>query len=141
MRRGSALTLPLALALGCLPVAEPGGSSARVDGTWSYLATNAGSPAIVNGSLTLTHGTGSAFAGSLDGMEMGDVGGDRRVVGVVAGRMLDSTFVDFDVTVAGSAQRHLGQIRGDSLVGTWVEMSGTGITASGAFRSKRVRTP
>jgi hypothetical protein len=123
----------------CTPIAEPTGSAALVDGTWSYLATNAAAPLVVSGSLSFAVRSGGSFAGSLEATESGDPSGDHRVVGVVSGRMLDSTRVDFDLTVAGGAQRHVGTIRGDSLVGTWIETSAAGVTASGAFRARRIR--
>lgn len=132
-------TIGVAMAFGCTPMTAPAGSSARVEGSWTYVATNSAAPLVVNGSLSITPRSGSSFGGSLDATESGDAAGDRRVVGVVSGRMLDSTLVDFDLTIPDGALRHVGSVRGDSLVGSWVETSGSGIVASGAFRAKRIK--
>jgi hypothetical protein len=128
-----------ALAVACASPTEATGSSTLVNGTWSYFATNAAAPTVINGSLSFTARGGSTFGGSLDGTESGEPSGDRRVVGIVSGRVLDSTLVDFDLTLAGDALRHVGTVRGDSLIGTWVEMSSGGVVASGAFRARRVK--
>jgi len=47
--------------------------------------------------------------------------------------------VDFDVVVDPTiTRRHTGSARGDSLTGNWIEVSSTGIAASGTFRAHRV---
>jgi hypothetical protein len=129
--------ITLVLAASCSSPTAPAGSSARVEGSWSYVSTNSSAAVATNGVLTVTPRNGSGFGGSFDGTTF-EPGGNRRVVGVISGRMLDSAVVDFDLSVDGSALRHVGSVRGDSLVGNWIETSSVGVVASGTFRARRV---
>jgi hypothetical protein len=135
MRRRALITLAFVAA--CSSTTAPAGSSARVEGSWNYVSTNSSAAVATNGVLTVTPRNGSGFGGSFDGTTS-EPGGNRRVVGVLSGRMLDSVVVDFDLSMDGSALRHVGSVRGDSLVGNWVETSSVGVVASGTFRARRL---
>ena len=113
-----------------------------VVGSWSYVATQ-GSPsaAQLNGSLAFSGQTGAQISGTLDMIEVGVGGQQRRLAGPVSGRTVDSTTLDFDMLLGDVSRRHVGQVRGDSLTGTWVEtpLEGGLPSASGTFRASRVR--
>ena len=113
-----------------------------VVGTWSYVATQ-GSPsaAQLNGSLAFSGQTGAQVSGTLDVVEVGAGGLQRRLSGPVSGRTVDSTTLDFDLLLGDVSRRHVGLVRGDSLSGTWVEtpIDGGLPSASGTFRASRAR--
>lgn len=113
-----------------------------VVGSWSYVATQ-GSPsaAQLNGSLAFSGQTGAQISGTIDAIEVGAGGQQRRLTGPIAGRTVDSTTLDFDLLLGDVSRRHVGQVRGDSLTGTWVEtpVDGGLPSASGTFRSLRTR--
>jgi hypothetical protein len=112
-----------------------------VRGTWSYVSSESGRATSSVGTLTLAQDSTVRFSGTLDANETDERGQIRRVLAVVSGRTIDATLVDFDVVVDPAVtRRHTGSARGDSLTGNWVEVSSTGIAASGTFRAHRVRT-
>ena len=62
-------------------------------------------------------------------------------VAIVSGRTIDASLLDFDVVLdPASTRRHSGSVRGDSLVGNWVQASSVGLVAAGTFRAHRIRT-
>lgn len=111
-----------------------------VVGTWSYVAAQ-GSPtaAQLNGALSFSGQTGAQISGTLDVIEVGAGGQQRRISGPISGRTVDSTTLDFDLLLGTVTRRHVGQVRGDSLTGTWVEapVDGGLPSASGTFRASR----
>lgn len=113
-----------------------------VVGTWNYVATQ-GSPsaAQLNGSLAFSGQTGAEISGTLDVTEVDAGGASRRLDGPISGRTVDSTTLDFDLLLGDVSRRHVGQVRGDSLTGTWVEtpIDGGLPSASGTFRALRSR--
>ena len=111
-----------------------------VRGTWSYTSVEAGRPTSSVGTLTLSQDSTVRFSGTLDANETDDHGQIRRVLAIVSGRTIDATLVDFDVVSDPTlTRRHSGSAHGDSLTGSWVDVSSTGIVASGTFRAHRVR--
>jgi hypothetical protein len=112
-----------------------------VRGTWSYVSNETGRATVSVGTLSLAQDSTVRFSGTLDANETDDRGLIHRLLAVVSGRTIDASLVDFDVVLDPSATRHhTGTARGDSLTGNWVELSSTGIAASGTFRAHRVRT-
>jgi hypothetical protein len=132
----------LGAAAACLGSTDPGKMGVPVVGTWSYSATQ-GSPtaAQLNGALAFSDQTGAQISGTLDVIETGAGGAQRRIAGPVAGRTVDSTTVDFDMLLGTVSRRHVGQVRGDSISGTWIEtpVDGGIPSASGTFRASRAR--
>jgi len=124
----------------CFGPTDPGKLGVPVIGSWSYVATQ-GSPsaAQLNGSLAFSGQTGAQISGTLDVVEIGVGGQQRRLSGPVSGRTVDSTTLDFDLLLGDVSRRHVGEVRGDSLTGTWVEMPLAGglPSASGTFRATR----
>jgi hypothetical protein len=111
-----------------------------VRGTWSYVSNETGRATVSVGTLSLAQDSTVRFSGTLDANETDDRGLIHRLLAVVSGRTIDASLVDFDVVLDPSATRHhTGTARGDSLTGNWVELSSTGIAASGTFRAHRVR--
>ncbi len=111
----------------------------NVRGTWSYASNQSGHTAATSGTLALSQDSTVRFSGTLDASETDDRGQVRHVVGIVNGRTLDATLVDFDLAVdAGVIRHHTGSVHGDSLTGNWVEMSDAGLSAAGTFRARRV---
>jgi len=45
--------------------------------------------------------------------------------------------VDFDATIETTPRRHVGQIKADTITGTWVGDGTGGAVASGTFRVER----
>ncbi len=126
----------------CAVSTAPGSPGVPVTGTWRYEARQL-TPvdAELTGTLAITGQTGANVSGALDMTEVDARGTVRRLAGALAGRTLDSTTVDFDVTLATATRRHVGRVAGDSLTGSWIEQSAAGgpPTASGTFRAARAR--
>lgn len=115
-------------------------ASVNVAGTWSYAGSRSGQGTTTTGTLALTQDRTVRFNGTLDATELDPLGNVRRVIGVVSGRTVDDATIDFDIIVDPTVTRHhSGAVHGDSLTGTWVELSDQGIAASGSFRAHRVR--
>lgn len=111
-----------------------------VRGTWSYVSNESGRATASVGTLSLAQDSTVRFSGTLDANETDDHGLIHRLLAVVSGRTIDASLVDFDVVLDPSVtRRHTGTARGDSLTGNWVEVSSTGIAASGTFRAHRMR--
>jgi hypothetical protein len=133
--------LPLFAAMllvhGCVGATADGTAGVPLMGTWEYTGTQQSPDLRLQGSLVISRQSGSRFDGSADVVEQSPTGGTtRRLIGVVGGRTLDSVTVDFDMVVDDATRRHFGTVRGDSIIGSWVEGIGGG--ASGSFRAKQV---
>jgi hypothetical protein len=115
-----------------------GEGDARFDGTWRYEAQISGSTAQLIGQLQLEGAVTGSIAGSLSA-ELVEVSGQRSPVsGLVGGSVVGSGVARLDVTLSGGQMRtHLSQVRGDSMVGDWVQ-SGSA-PAAGTFRAARIR--
>jgi len=126
--------------VGCSSATDATMAQVSVAGTWSYVSNESGRATSSVGTLTLTQDSTVRFSGTLDSNETDDHGLIRRVLAVVSGRTIDATLVDFDVVADPTiTRRHTGSARGDSLTGNWIEVSNSGIAASGTFRAHRVR--
>jgi hypothetical protein len=126
---------------GCGGTTDLGAPGVPVVGTWSYVGQQV-SPgtAGLTGSLSFGDQTGARISGTIDFVETDSRSQQRRLAGPFAGRTVDSTTVDFEVVLGAASRRHVGRVSADSLTGTWVETSSSGLpTASGTFRSARAR--
>jgi hypothetical protein len=136
-----------ALVASALACATPTGADrtlalVTVGGTWNYASSQSGRTGATTGTLSLSQDSTVRFNGTLDANETDDRGQVHHVVGIVSGRTLDATLVDFDLAVDATVIRHhTGSVRGDSLTGNWVELSDTGVSAAGTFRARRIRSP
>ena len=145
MHRGATGVIALAALASQLACAGATTESAlalvNVAGTWNYVGTYAGQSVATSGTLALMQDRTVRFNGTFDASEQDATGDIHRIVGVVSGRTIDATTIDFDVVVDPTLTRHhTGAVRGDSLTGTWVELSDRGVVASGSFRARR-RSP
>lgn len=135
------ILLPAALAgaLGCGSGTGPGEPPVALVGSWAYEASQVSpASASLEGTLEIERQIGQRMEGSLDVIET-SAGAGRRLTGLLTGLALDATTVDFDVAIDGVARRHVAEVRGDSLVGAWVEMRTGG--ASGTFTAALEAVP
>jgi hypothetical protein len=129
--------LPLA---GCLQPTDTGLSSVSLAGRWQYSAVQTGaSGGTATGTLVIGEQSGVSFQGSLDvtstSTETGDV---RSIVGTVSGSAPSNGAIDFDVFLEQQPRRHVGQLVGETISGTWLRLAGDGSSASGTFTAHRV---
>lgn len=130
------LLLAGAEATACREAVAPCATASRFAGNWRYEATQTSpSTASVSGTLVLKTAACHAVAGSLDAVARDAEGRASRVAGEVDGREVDSMSVTFDVYLVSSTRQHIAHLRGDSLVGSWLDASAGG--ASGAFTARR----
>lgn len=125
----------------CGATTDLGSPGVPVVGAWSYAAQQvAPGGATLSGSLSFSEQAGARIAGTVDVFETDARGQQRRLAGPFAGRTVDSTTLDFEIVLGAVSRRHVGRVKADSLTGTWVESSGSGVpTASGTFRAARGR--
>ncbi len=127
---------------GCAASTEPGRPGVPIVGAWRFTGRQlAPADGELTGTLSVASQAGATIAGSLDVIETDGRGGQRRTAGPLAGRTIDSTTVDFEVSLAGATRRHVGRVVRDSMTGTWIEQSvlGGAPTASGSFVAVRAR--
>lgn len=126
----------------CSASTEPGRPGVPIVGAWRFSGRQlAPADGELTGTLSVASQAGATIAGSLNVVETDGRGGQRRTAGAFAGRTIDSTTVDFDVSLSGATRRHVGRVVRDSMTGTWIEQSALGgaPTASGSFVAVRVR--
>ena len=131
------IVVAMLLGSSCIAATDGGSAGVPLMGTWEYTGTQLSPELRLQGTLVVSRQSGSRFDGSADVVEQSVDGVSRRLIGVLGGRTLDSLTVDFDVVMDNGSRRHFGTVRGDSIVGSWVEGIGEG--ASGSFRAKLVQ--
>ena len=136
--RGWTLSLILiGTAAGCLKSTEPQPGQVLLTGTWSYTGAQTGAlRENLVGELRILSESGSTFQGRLDIVGTNDAGDSRVMSGSVSGSG-ESDVVDFDAHVEAAARRHVGQVVGDTITGTWVGSTPGGSLSSGTFRAER----
>lgn len=96
-------------------------------GAWRYEALPGPShPYLTQGTLTVTGESCEGFDGRADLLETDELGVVRARVGSVSGRVLDSGSLRFDVFLEAGARQHFGELRADSMVGSFVDDNGSG---------------
>lgn len=140
-RRVFGIAAILALGSSCLSAPTDATPAAViVRGSWSYVSVQSGNAATANGTLQLSQDSTVRFSGTLDANEQDTHGQLRHLAAVISGRTIDQSLVEFDVVIDAATNRHhSGAVRGDSLSGSWVQISDAGIAASGTFRARRVQ--
>ena len=129
--------ITIGVAAGCLRSTEPGSGQVQLTGTWSYSGTQTGAVREnLLGELRILSESGSTFEGRLDIVSTNE-GGDSRVMSGSVSGSAESDVVDFDAHVEASARRHVGQVVGDTITGTWVGSTPGGSVSSGTFRAER----
>jgi hypothetical protein len=135
--RGCVAAACLAL-VACQAPTEACAPPALISGSWRYAAEQqAPEAAQLTGTLVITGQRCADLDGTLDVMLVDARGESRRVAGRVTGQMLDATAIRFDALIGAVPRQHLATLRGDSLTGSWLELSGAAGGATGQFRAKR----
>ncbi len=140
-RRMCGVLALLVLATSCLSAPTDATPAAViVRGSWNYMSVQSGNAATANGTLQLLQDSTVRFSGTLDANEQDTNGQIRHLAAVVSGRTIDQSLLEFDVVIdAVTTRHHSGAVKGDSLSGSWVQISDAGIAASGTFRARRVQ--
>lgn len=141
-RAGSTVLLIVASALAssCLQSTEPLPSQLGLNGSWSYAAVQTGPVReTLTGTLTISRESAASFQGRLDVVGVNEQTGQSRVLGgLVSGSESGVDVIDFDANLEASPRRHVGNITGDMISGTWIGTSSDGTMSSGTFRIERV---
>lgn len=134
MNRAAWVSCLLAAGVACAsPTDSSGPPPVVLLGTWDYLSTQASSSVKDSGTLTVVSQSGHNFQGTF-AVNQTDSSGTHALSGPVSGQALDSTTLNFDLFINGTTDRqHLGAVKGDSITGSWVEVT----VASGSFRAAR----
>lgn len=131
--------LPVGLVTSLVACQGPTGvgvADARFNGTWRYVADVAGSATQVQGQLHLDGADAGAITGTLDAQQVDASGTRTSFPGLVTGSIVSNGTARLEIALSsGRSRTHLATLRGDSLVGDWVE-SGSA-PAGGAFRAAR----
>lgn len=138
--RGLLLALTLLPLAGCLQPTDTGISSVSLTGRWQYSAVQTGaSGGTANGTLVIGEQSGASFQGSLEitstSAETGEI---RSSAGTVSGSAPAIGAIDFDVFLEQQPRRHVGQLVGETISGTWLRLSGDGVSVSGTFSAHRL---
>ena len=134
------LALTLLVTTACLQPTDTGISSVSLSGRWQYSAVQTGaSGGTSTGTLVIGQQSGASFHGSLDvtstSAETGEV---RSVAGTVSGSAPANGAIDFDVFLEQQPRRHVGQLIGETITGTWLRLAQDGGSASGTFTARRL---
>lgn len=138
MKRSLLLTLLLvATATACRSTT---GEAAVPDivGSWGYGGRRtSGSSGVVTytGRLEFRRQQGMAFDGNFSADARDAQGTARLVTGFIAGSFISAEGMDFDVEAGGETLRHVGRLRNDSIVGSWLSSDGS----QGSFVAVRNR--
>ena len=122
----------------CQAPTEACAPPALISGSWRYAAEQqAPEAAQLTGTLDITGQRCTDLDGTLDVVLTDARGDSRRIAGRVTGQMLDASSIRFDALIGAVPRQHLATLRGDSLTGSWLELSGGAGGATGQFRAKR----
>lgn len=124
----------------CLQPTDTGLSSVSLGGRWQYSAVQTGaSGGTANGTLVIGQHSTASFQGSLEvtstSAETGEV---RNIAGTVSGSAPLNGAIDFDVYLEQQPRRHVGELIGETISGTWLRLAGDGTSASGTFTARRL---
>lgn len=107
-----------------------------VAGEWSYQSSQLNPiPTSVTGTMILSGARAISIEGEFSGVEQEASGGAVQVVATLSGRVVSGTTLDLVMMRAGEDRRHIGTIRGDSIIGTWSTIEVP--VVSGEFRMWR----
>jgi hypothetical protein len=120
----------------CGSATGPDSSDVPLAGDWRYDSGHQ-SGYSASGVLRLTDGAERRISGSLSVQWSLPDGGTGAESGTVSG-VRTARAVDFDV-ITSAAVRHVGEIRGDTISGSWLEPGTT--PRVGWFRAVRERSP
>jgi hypothetical protein len=91
-----------------------------VGGAWVYQASQVVPiPTTLEGTMLLSGALASSVRGEFTGLEREATGGAVQVVATISGRVASGSTVDLLMSRGQEQRRHIGALRGDSIVGTW----------------------
>lgn len=141
MIRRLLLALSIVSITGCLQPTDTGVSAISLAGRWQYAAVQTGvAGGTISGTLVIGQQSGASFQGSL-AVTLTDAatGEVKSVAGTVSGSAPAGGAIDFDAFLELEPRRHVAQISGDIINGTWVRLSGSGVSTSGTFSARRLQ--
>jgi len=90
--------------------------------------------------MVIEQRAGAGFQGHLEVVARSSENGEARsFAGTLSGSATAANAVDFDVFLEPVARRHVAQLTGDLLTGTWVRVADDGLPASGSFSARRIQ--
>jgi hypothetical protein len=123
---------------GCLQPTDAQPSDLQLTGDWDYTGVQSGAVREnLTGQLRVMGQSGNSFQGRLDIVGVNEASGESRVMGGPLSGIAEGDVVDFDANVEATTRRHVGQLVGDIITGTWVASSAGGAMSSGTFRAER----
>lgn len=124
----------------CLQSTAPQLSQLGLIGSWNYSGVQFGPVReTLTGKLTISGESAASFQGQLELVGLNEQTGQTRALnGQVSGSEIGVDVIDFDANLEASPRRHVGNITGDVITGTWVGSSSDGTMSSGTFRIERV---
>ena len=130
----------LLVVAGCLQPAVSDIPAVSLSGRWQYTAVETGvTGGTILGVLTIEQSSSASFEGSLEGSSKSAATGETRTfAATISGSAPARGAIDFDVLAESEPRRHVGQIEAGVLSGTWLRLSGAGISASGTFSMRRI---
>jgi hypothetical protein len=126
------------LAAGCLRSTAPQPSVIQLNGSWKYTGVQT-QPVreTLTGTLTISRESGASFQGQLVLLATNEASGQGTSLnGLVSGTESDGNVIDFDADLE-TVRRHVGQMVGDTITGTWIGSASNGIMSSGTFKVER----
>jgi hypothetical protein len=123
----------------CLKSTEPQPSVLQLNGNWKYTGVQTGPVReTLAGTLTISLESGTSFQGRLHLDATNELTGQVITSdGLVSGAESGSNVIDFDANF-DTVRRHVGQILGDTISGSWIGTSPVdGTMYSGTFRAER----
>jgi hypothetical protein len=127
------------LGTACLKSTEPQPSVLQLNGNWKYTGQQTGPVReTLAGTLTISLESGTSFQGRLHVDATNELTGQVTTSdGLVSGAESGVNVIDFDANF-DTVRRHVGQIVGDTISGSWIGTSPVdGTMYSGTFRAAR----
>ena len=129
----------LLLALACGACASPTDDSAAtrdMRGVWAYNGGQASPVLTVRGTLRIDQQSGSDFSGTAEFSETDVQGTQTNRAGVLSGRVVGNSAVDFDIYIENAPRRHVAALLTDSIAGTWARTGATPVV-TGSFSARK----
>jgi hypothetical protein len=126
------------LAAGCLRSTAPQPSVIQLNGSWKYTGVQT-QPVreTLTGTLKISRESGASFQGELVLLAINEANGEGTSLnGLVSGTESEGNVIDFDADLE-TVRRHVGQMVGDTITGTWIGSASNGIMSSGTFKVER----
>ncbi len=139
-RRMLFLALTLLPLTACLQPTDTGAGSVALAGRWQYSAAQTGGSAeTFNGTLVIGQQSGASFQGTIEVTATStETGATRSLAGPVSGSAAAIGAIDFDVFLEQQPRRHVAELAGNTLSGTWLRLSDGVVSASGTFSARRL---